>query len=74
LTDLYNNGIKRNLDTFCHSIVNGVYDNPTAEPSVNATLACILGREVAKRRTRLTWSELIRENRKIELDLTGLKA
>jgi hypothetical protein len=74
VTNLYNNGIKRNLDTFCHSIVNGVYDNPTVEPSVNATLACVLGREVAKRRTRLTWSELIRENRKIELDLAGLKA
>jgi len=33
--------------TFCNSIVNGVYDNPTVEPSVNATLACILGREAA---------------------------
>ena len=72
--NLYNNGIKRNLDTFCHSIVNGVHDNPTVEPSVNATLACILGREAAKRNTRLTADELVKENRKIEVDLTGLKA
>jgi len=24
--NLYNNWIRHNLDTFCHSIVNGVYD------------------------------------------------
>lgn len=72
--NLYNNGIKRNLNTFHHSIVNGIYDNPTVEPSVDATLACILGREAAKRNTQLTWDELIRENRKVEVDLTGLKA
>lgn len=73
-TDLYNSGIKRNLDTFHHSIVNGVYDNPTVEPSVNATLACILGREAARRNTKLTWDEPITENKKIEVDLTGLNA
>ena len=72
--NLYNNGIKRNLDTFHHSIVSGIYHNPTVEPSVNATLACILGREAAKRNTRLTWDELIEENKKVEVDLTGLKA
>lgn len=72
--NLYNSGIKRNLDTFHHSIVNGVHDNPTVEPSVDATLACILGREAAKRNTKLTWDELIKENKKVELDLTGLKA
>ncbi|TKJ35687.1 MAG: hypothetical protein CEE38_13830 [Planctomycetes bacterium B3_Pla] len=72
--NLYNNGIKRNLDTFHHSIVNGIYDNPTVEPSVDATLACILGREAAKRNTQLSWDELIRENKKIDVDLTGLKA
>jgi predicted dehydrogenase len=74
VTNLYNNGIKRNLDTFCHSIVNGVYGNPTVEPSVNATLACILGREAGKRNTQLTWDELIRENKKVEVDLAGLTA
>jgi hypothetical protein len=36
--------------------------------------ACILGREAAKRNTRLTWDELIEENEKVEVDLTGLKA
>ncbi len=72
--NLYNSGIKRNLDTFHQSIVNGVYDNPTVEPSVNATLTCILGREAARRNTQLTWDQMIRENKKIAVDLTGLKA
>jgi len=69
-----NSGIKHNLDTFHQSITNGIYENPTVEPSVNATLACILGREAVGRKTELTWDELIRDNRKIEVDLTGLKA
>ena len=72
--NLYNSGIKRNLDTFHQSIIKGIYDNPTVEPSVNATLACILGRETAKRNILLTWDDLIEENKKIEVDLTGLKA
>jgi predicted dehydrogenase len=71
---LYVNGIRRNLDTFHHSIVNGIYDNPTVEPSVDATLATILGREAAGRNTKMTWDQMIREGRKLEVDLTGLKA
>jgi predicted dehydrogenase len=72
--NLYVDGIKRNLDTFHHSIVNGIYDNPTVEPSVDATLTTILGREAARRNTKMTWDQMIRENRKLEVDLTGLKA
>jgi len=51
-----------------------VLDNPTLEPSVNSTLATILGREAAKRKTKLTWDEALRENKKLEVNLTGLKA
>ena len=42
--NLYNSGIEHNLDTFHRSITNGIYENPTVERSVNATLACILAR------------------------------
>ena len=72
--NLYNSGIKHNLGTFHQSITNGIYENPTVEASANATLACILGREAAGRKTELTWDELIKNNKKIEVDLTGLKA
>ena len=74
VTNLYNDGISKNLDTFHKSIVNGVYDNPTVTPSVDSTLATILGREAAQKNTMLTWEQMIKENRKVELNLTGLKA
>jgi hypothetical protein len=68
-----NRGIQRNLNTFHQRIVNGIYDNPTVEPSVNATPACILGREAARRNKLLTWDEMIREHKTIEVSLIGLK-
>ena len=46
----------------------------TLEASTNATLACIFGREATGRKTELTWDELIKDNKKIGVDLTGLKA
>jgi predicted dehydrogenase len=73
VTNLYVEGIKRNLDKFYNSIVGGMYDNPTVESSVNSTLTTILGRQAAKRNTKVTWDEMIRESEKIEVDLTGLK-
>ncbi|HCO94106.1 MAG TPA: hypothetical protein DIU00_09170 [Phycisphaerales bacterium] len=74
LTNLYADGIRRNLDTFHNSIVNGIYDNPTVQPSIDSTLATILGREAALRNAKVTWDEMIAENKKIEVDLTGLRA
>lgn len=74
VVNLYPRGAERNIDTFHKSIINGIYDNPTLEPSVNSTLATILGREAAKRKTKLTMDEVIRENKGFEVDLAGLKA
>lgn len=71
--DLYVNGISRNLDTFHKSIVNGVYDNSTVQSSVNSTLATILGREAGRKNTMMTWEQMIKENRRIEPDLSGMK-
>jgi len=73
LTNLYVDGIRRNLDSFHNSIVNGIYDNPTVQPSIDSTLATILGREAATRHTKVTWDEMIAENKKLEVDLTGLR-
>ena len=71
--DIYANGMKANVDTFHKSITEGIYDNPTLEPSINSTLATILGREAARRNGLLTWDDMIKENRRLEVDLTGLK-
>ena len=73
VTNLYVAGIARNLDKFHKSITEGMYDNPTVGPSVNSTLATILGREAGKKNGLVTRDELLRENRKIEVDTTGLK-
>ncbi len=74
VVNLYVAGPERNIATFHKSVTDGVNDNPTVEPSINATLAAILGREAARRRTKVTLDEVLRENRRLEPDLTGLKA
>ncbi len=70
--DLYVSGITRNLDRFEKEIRQQQYDNPTVQPSVNSTLATILGREAGKRNAIVTWDEMIAEGHRIEPDLTGL--
>ncbi|MCP4611986.1 MAG: Gfo/Idh/MocA family oxidoreductase [Planctomycetes bacterium] len=74
VVNLYPSGAERNIDTFYKCVSNSIYENPTVEPSVNSTLATILGREAAERNTKLTWDEVIRENKKLEVDLSGLRA
>jgi myo-inositol 2-dehydrogenase/D-chiro-inositol 1-dehydrogenase len=74
ISGLYQAGAVRNIITFHQNIIGGDFSNPTVEPSVNSTLATILGREAARRRKRLSMEELIREDRRIEADLTGLDA
>ena len=71
--NLYELGAKRNIATFHQSIVERRFDNPTVARAVDGTLAAILGREAAMRGVRLTMDELLKENRKLEVDLTGLK-
>ena len=73
VVDLYVQGIKRNVDTFRKSITDKVYDNPTVEPSVTSTLATMLGRQASRKNRILTWDQMIAENEKIEINLTGLK-
>ena len=70
--DLYVNGITRNLDRFEQEIRQQQYVNSTVQPSVNSTLATILGREAGERSTLVTWDGMIAENHRIEPDLTGL--
>ncbi|MBX7257606.1 MAG: Gfo/Idh/MocA family oxidoreductase [Candidatus Hydrogenedentes bacterium] len=71
---LYQQGAIRNIDTFHKNVTNGVYDNPTIEPSVTATLATILGREACRKGQLLTWDDMIKQNERLEVNLSGLKA
>ncbi|MBM3881000.1 MAG: Gfo/Idh/MocA family oxidoreductase [Verrucomicrobia bacterium] len=72
--DLYADGMRRNVDAFHRSIVGRDFTNPTLAPSVNSTLATILGREAALKGRRLTWTDLLADRHRIEPDLTGLRA
>ncbi len=69
---LYEAGAVSNIALFHKSVAESRFDNPTLTPSVNATLATLLGREAAHRNAKVTWDELIRENKKLDIDLTGL--
>ena len=73
VSGLYVEGIRRNLDIFYNNIVKGDCSNPTVGTGVNSTLATILGREAAARNVELGWDELIKENKKLEVDYSGLK-
>ena len=71
--NLYEAGAVRNIATFYKTVTQGHFENDTVQRSVDGALACILGREAAARRVRLTMDELLNENKKLEVDLTGLK-
>ena len=71
--EVYKRGAIRNINAFYQSIVEQRFDNPTVQRAVDGTLTAILGREAALRGVGLTMDELIKENRKLEVDLTGLQ-
>jgi len=72
--NLYTTGAQTNIREFYQFITSGNYDNPTVAPSVRSNLTAILGREAGYRGGQLTWDELLKEDKKLELDLTGVKA
>ncbi|MEI7902791.1 MAG: hypothetical protein WCK89_21295 [bacterium] len=71
--NLYDAGAVRNIATFYDAITKGDVSNATIQPAVDSVLTCILGREVAIRHGKMTMAELLNENKKLEVDLKGLK-
>lgn len=71
---VYNEGAERNIAAFYANITGGHFENANVQRAVDGHLTCILGREAAARKTRLTMEELLKENKKLEVDLKGLKA
>jgi predicted dehydrogenase len=72
VADLYESGAKRNIAAFHDAILAGNYGNEPPQRSVDSTLTCILGREASHRGCFLAMDELIRENKRLELNLKGL--
>ncbi len=74
VANLYDAGAIRNIAAFYQNVLAGNYGNETAQRSADCTLTCILGREAARRDALLTMEDLVRENKRLEIDLKGLKA
>lgn len=72
--NLYDAGARRNIATFYDLVTKGDCTNETVKFAVDSVLVCILGREAAARRVRLTMEEVLKENKRLAVDLTGLKA
>ena len=71
---VYDEGVTRNIAQFYKNITQGNHENPSVQRAVDGTLTAILGREAAARGKYLTMDDLIKENKRLEVDLKGLKA
>ncbi len=74
VNDLYTSGAVININEFYDAIVKGDCSNHTVAPSVRSNLTAVLGREAAYRQTELTLDALMKEGKKLELNLSGCKA
>ena len=72
--DLYNSGTVVNINEFHDAILKGDCSNPTVAPSVRSNLTAVLGREAAFRREELTLAALLKEGKKLEPVLDGLRS
>jgi predicted dehydrogenase len=72
--DLYTSGTVVNINEFHAAILKGDCSNPTVAPSVRSNLTAVLGREAAYRREELTLAGLIKEGKRLEFNLSGLKS
>jgi predicted dehydrogenase len=71
---VFGEGVERNIASFYRNITEGHFENPTVQRAVDGTLTAILGREAAARRCWLTIDQLIKENKRLTADLSGLKS
>jgi myo-inositol 2-dehydrogenase / D-chiro-inositol 1-dehydrogenase len=72
--NLYNAGATRNIAAFYDAVTKGNTSNATVQHAIDSALTCILGREAAARRIKLTMDQVIKENKKLDVELKGLKS
>ena len=71
--NLYTTGAQVNIVEFHQCVVEGRYDNPTVAASVRSNLAAVLGREAGYLGGELALADLIKQGKRLEPDLRGLK-
>jgi len=72
--DVFLEGVVKNIGTFYRNIVEGHFENLSAQRAVDGALTAILGREAAARGRFLTMTDLIKENKRLEVNLEGMKS
>ena len=65
--------VRTNIDEFRQAIEEGDASNRQVARAVESNFAAILGREASARRALVTLEDLMRENKALKPDLTGLK-
>jgi len=72
---IFQEGAVANMKTFHKSIATGDPSkwNPTVAPSVRSNLTCVLGREAAYRGTLVSFADLLKEGKKLDGKLDGVK-
>lgn len=70
---LYEAGAVRNIARFHQCVAEGNLAHDTVRRSVDGALATILGREAGWRRGKVTMDELLKERKRLEVDLSGLR-
>ena len=71
---IYLEGANNNIDAFHKNITEKNYENTTVAESVRSNLVTILGRMAAYQNRRVTWSELLRNQERLDGKLEGLKS
>jgi myo-inositol 2-dehydrogenase/D-chiro-inositol 1-dehydrogenase len=71
--DLYKTGVMRNIASFYRAISEGDCTNGTVPRAVDGALTCVLGRIAGERGQRVTLEQILKENERLEVDLSGLK-
>ena len=74
VADLYTSGTVVNINEFHDAILKGDCSNPTVVPSVRSNLTAILGREAAYSGRELTLASLLKQGKKLEPNLKGLRS
>jgi myo-inositol 2-dehydrogenase/D-chiro-inositol 1-dehydrogenase len=72
--NLYEAGAVRNIAAFHRNVTEGLTDTSTARLAVDSCLMTILAREACLRGGTLAWDQLLKENKALTVDLSGLKA
>jgi myo-inositol 2-dehydrogenase/D-chiro-inositol 1-dehydrogenase len=70
---LYKEGSVQQVRVFRESINGGKFENPTVPNAVETNLLCLFARFAAEQKRTVTWEELLKDTRRAQPDLAGLK-